>query len=76
MPFLAEAPAPVAMASGRQPMMNAKLVMRIGRRRRPAASIAALTGSMPRSTRTFANSTMRIAFFAARPMIMMMPICM
>ena len=47
MPQRAAAPAPVAKASGRQPMMEVKAVMRIGRKRSFAASLTASTGSIP-----------------------------
>jgi hypothetical protein len=43
------APAPFASQSGTQPKMNAKDVMRIGRRRRRAPSRAASTRGSPRS---------------------------
>ena len=74
--FREAAPAPLAMTSGRQPTMNASEVITIGRIRSRAASIAACRTGMPRSTRTLANSTIRIAFFAAKPMSMTRPICM
>ena len=61
------APAPVAMTSGTTPRMNAKLVMRIGRKRSLAAWIAASRNDSPFPWRTLANSTMRMAFFAASP---------
>ena len=61
------APAPVASASGNTPRMNANDVIRIGRRRMRADSIAASTIDMPRSRSCSANSTIRIEFFAARP---------
>src|SRR5205807_1820036 len=44
-----------------------------GRRRAP--SIAASTGGRPRSYASLANSTMRMAFFAARPISITRPIC-
>ena len=69
------APAPVANISGTTPRMKAKAVMRIGRRRRRAAIIAASTMPRPSSRRRLANSTMRIAFLAARPISMTKPIC-
>ena len=43
-------PAPVAVTSGTTPMMNANEVIRMGRRRRRQASIAASIGDRPRST--------------------------
>ena len=71
----APAPAPVAIASGNVPRMNANDVIRMGRSRRLAPSFAACTIDNPRSRASFANSTMRIAFFAARPISMINPIC-
>ena len=68
-------PAPVAVASGKQPIIKANEVIKIGLRRKPADSREALTASMPLSVRTLANSTIRIAFFAASPIIMITPIC-
>ena len=68
------APAPVANISGTTPRMKAKAVMRMGRSRRRAASIAASTISRPSSRRRLANSTIRIAFLAARPMSITKPI--
>ena len=55
--------------------MKAMLVIRMGRRRSLAASTAAAAGDMPSSTFTLANSTIRMAFFAARPISTMRPIC-
>ena len=43
------APAPLALASGTQPRMNAKLVIRIGRRRNFAPSSAASISGLPSS---------------------------
>jgi multidrug efflux pump subunit AcrB len=48
---------------------------RFGRSLSLAASTAAFTASSPRSVATLANSTMRIAFFADRPISRMSPIC-
>ena len=61
------APDPEAIHNGTQPRMNAKDVIRMGRRRRRAPSSAASTRSRPFSNSVFANSTIRIAFFAASP---------
>ena len=69
------APAPVDSTSGSTPRMKANAVMRIGRRRRRAPASAASTSDAPRSCSTLANSTMRIAFLAARPITMTRPIC-
>ncbi len=68
------APAPVATTSGSTPSRNAKEVMRIGLKRKCAASSAALTIEAPCSRRSFANSTIKMAFFAASPISVMMPI--
>ena len=68
------APAPLAMARGIQPSMNAKDVIRIGRRRRRAPLSAASKIDSPLSYYIFANSTIRMAFLAARPISMTRPI--
>ena len=68
------APAPVAIHSGIMPKMNANDVMRIGRRRSRAPSSAASTSCRPFLISSRANSTMRMAFFAARPMSIAKPI--
>ena len=67
------APAPVAKARGRTPRMNARDVIRIGRRRIRADSTAASTMERPRPRSCSANSTMRIEFFAASPMSRIRP---
>ena len=70
------APDPSAIQSGTQPRMNANDVIRIGRSRslraleRRRHQVLALLRS-----RALANSTIRIAFFAARPISMTTPIC-
>ena len=71
----ASAPAPDAVSSGTTPRMNANAVIRIGRKRSLAAFIVASMSGLPDSSSIFANSTIRIAFFAARPMSMISPIC-
>jgi hypothetical protein len=68
------APEPVAVHSGTQPRMKAKLVMRMGRRRSLAPSRAASTRPRPFSSSSLANSTMRMAFLAERPMSITRPI--
>ncbi len=68
-------PAPWLVTSGETPAMNAMLVMRIGRRRSLAASTAARAGSNPSSCFALANSTIKIAFLAARPISTISPIC-
>ena len=70
----APAPAPVEIASGSTPRMNASEVIRIGRKRSRAASIAAADVDRPSSCRRSANSTIRIAFFAASPSSVTRPI--
>ena len=72
----ASAPAPDAVSSGTTPRMNAKAVIRIGRKRSFAAEQRRLhQRPCPASCSIFANSTIRIAFFAARPISMIRPIC-
>ncbi len=66
-------PAPSAFQSGARPRMNANDVMRIGRSRFRAALRAASTIDAPFSSSAFANSTIRIAFFAARPISIRSP---
>ncbi|MNZ85505.1 hypothetical protein D3C78_1042990 [compost metagenome] len=65
--------APLAIASGTTPRMNASEVMTIGRRRRRAACTVASTRSWPSSTRLLANSMIRMAFFADRPIRVIRP---
>ena len=71
----ASAPEPLAIHNGTHPRMNANDVIRIGRSRSRAPSRAASTRSRPSSSRAFANSTIRMAFLAASPMSITMPIC-
>ena len=54
--------------------MNANEVIRIGRKRNSAASIAASAIERPRSISCSANSTIRIEFFADSPISMTSPI--
>ncbi|MNN90079.1 hypothetical protein D3C81_2079790 [compost metagenome] len=56
-------------------MMNAMDVIKIGRRRRRLASIAASSGVRPLISSSRANSTIRIAFFADSPTSTIRPIC-
>ncbi|EXI75816.1 MAG: hypothetical protein AW07_00743 [Candidatus Accumulibacter sp. SK-11] len=65
----------MAVSSGTTPRMKASEVMTIGRKRRRVASIAASVGAMPAAVSRRANSTMRIAFFAASAVISTRPIC-
>ena len=69
------APAPDAITSGTTPRMKANEVIRIGRSRSRAASSAASTSGIPFSRLSFANSTIRIAFFADSPISVTRPIC-
>ncbi len=71
----ATAPAPLAVHRGTHPRMKANEVIRIGRRRRRAPSRAASASGLPFSNSSLANSTIRIAFFAARPISITRPIC-
>ena len=59
--------APVAIHKGTQPRMNANDVIRIGRNRNFAPSMAASLMLTPCSCRCTANSTIRIAFLPSRP---------
>ena len=68
-------PEPVANHSGTQPRMKAKAVIRMGRKRRRAPFIAASKSVSPFSYSSLANSTIRMAFLAERPMSMTRPIC-
>src|SRR5215468_5899962 len=71
----ATAPAPEAVHSGTEPRMKANEVIKIGRRRKRAPSSAASTKGLSCSYSSFANSTIRIAFLAAKPISMTRPIC-
>ncbi|MNW02310.1 hypothetical protein D3C71_1980750 [compost metagenome] len=65
--------APEASTSGTTPRPKASEVMMIGRKRRWAASIAASTTLLPWACRSLANSMIRIAFFAVKPMMVISP---
>ena len=67
------APAPWATASGSTPRMKAREVIRMGRRRMRAAIRAASAAVLPRSCSSLANSTIRMAFLAARPTVVSRP---
>ena len=71
----AMAPEPLASASGTLPKINAKDVISIGRSRSLAPDSAASSSASPFSCSFFANSTMSMAFLAARPINTMSPIC-
>ncbi|MNF05975.1 hypothetical protein D3C80_2058300 [compost metagenome] len=63
------APAPVATASGSTPAIKASEVIRIGRKRVRAAESAAAVRVLPCFNAASANSTIRMAFFDDRPMV-------
>src|SRR5262249_51240566 len=71
----AAAPDPEENHNGKQPAMNASDVINKGRRRKRVPSSAASKSPRPFSNSIFANSTIRIAFFAARPITTIRPIC-
>ena len=56
------APAPEAVINGINPSINANDVIKIGRKRASAPSIAESTIDIPRCLRSTANCTIRIAF--------------
>src|SRR2546427_10833430 len=60
--------------NGADPKMKANEVIRMGRKRKRAPSRAASIRSRPFSNSALANSTIRIAFFAARPISTISPI--
>ena len=60
-------PAPVAVSNGTTPKINAKAVIKIGRKRSFAATIAASKIGTPLSYSSLANSTIKIAFLATNP---------
>ncbi len=68
-------PAPVATHKGTFPRMNANEVIKMGRSRIRAPARAASTSGLPCSYSSLANSTIRIAFFAASPISITSPIC-
>ncbi len=67
--------APRERAMGSAPNIMAMLVISMGRRRRVAASMAALSVVSPFSRRLLAYSTIRMPFLVTRPTSMMIPIC-
>ena len=71
---LAKPPAPDAFQRGSKPKMKAKDVMSTGRNRSFAPSSAPSTSGRPFSNYPLANSTIKIAFFADRPMSITSPI--
>ena len=69
------APAPEDSISGIAPSKKASEVIRMGRRRVRAAAMAASRASAPAAIAWRANSTIRMAFLAARPISTTMLIC-
>ena len=67
--------APREKAIGTEPRIVASDVMRIGRKRSAAASLAASCQELPSSRRWLATSTMRMPFFVTKPMSTIEPIC-
>ena len=69
------APAPLLIARGNTPILNARDVITIGRNLSLAASTADSIISKPSCSRLCcANSTIKIAFFAARAISVISPI--
>ncbi|MNH39747.1 hypothetical protein D3C79_1009600 [compost metagenome] len=69
--MLPAAPTPVDSIKGNSPKIKANEVIRIGRKRAVAPLIAALTMLIPFLRLSTANSTIKIAFFANKPINMM-----
>jgi len=67
-------PAPVAKNKGTHPRMKAKEVIKIGRSLSLAPASAASMRGLPFSYSALANSTIRMAFLAARPINITSPI--
>ena len=69
------APAPVAKARGKIPNKKERMVITMARKRKLPALMADSIMPMPLSLCSFANSTIRIAFFAARATSKTRPTC-
>src|SRR5690606_19689882 len=69
----AAAPAPDENTKGKMPEVNAIEVIKIGRKRISHALSAASNKSIPWSCMSFANSIIKIAFFAAKPIMVIKP---
>ena len=65
--------APEARYSGTTPRMKANEVIRMGRKRIWAACSAACSAVLPCSCTSLANSMIRMAFFADRPITVIRP---
>jgi hypothetical protein len=61
--------------SGTKPSTNASEVIKIGRKRATAPSTADCTRLSPACLRCSAYSTIKIAFFASKPISMISAIC-
>lgn len=68
------APSPEAYTNGTNPRIVEILVIRIGRKRCVEAERIASVIPWPASCRWLANSTIKIPFFATKPISMMIPI--
>ena len=66
-------PAPEPITIGNTPSVNASEVIKIGRKRSRAASIAASLADLPWVTSSLANSMIKIAFLADKPNIVHLP---
>ena len=64
---LPKAPAPLATANGIKPLIKAKEVIRIGRKRLVAPWMAAPIMLTPSLRHWFATSIIKIAFFPSKP---------
>ncbi len=69
------APAVVATTSGEKPASAAIAVIKIGRSRDSAEAIAACAASIPAAMCNSATSTIKMPFFAARPINVTRPTC-
>ena len=69
------APAPDAIINGIKPTIMASDVIKIGRKRAAAPSTAAHVILIPILRRSRANSIIKMAFFANRPINMINAIC-
>jgi len=67
--------APPAKNNGNYPAIKAKEVISMGRKRNAAPSMAASINVLPAWRRCSANSTIRIAFLANKPMSIISAIC-
>ena len=70
------APTPKANIIGSKPTTMAKEVIKIGRKRAAAPKTAAQVMLIPMRRRSNANSTIKMAFFANKPINMIKAICM